>query len=73
MSVSAQAMKAISIPKINLEAQPITPIADAISSDPARARLIEVISRNVMAWTNWTGPERAVNLDPSVGSYAKRR
>jgi hypothetical protein len=75
MSVSAQAIKAISIPTTNLAVQPINPAADAVavSSDPARARLIEVISRNVKAWTNWTGPERILDLDPSGGTYAKRR
>jgi hypothetical protein len=74
VSVSTQAMKSISIPNTNLEAQPLNPIPEALAaSSDARARLIEVISRNVMAWTNWAAPERPTNLNESGGTYAKGR
>lgn len=62
MSVPTQAMKSISIPTTNLEVQPLNPIPEALAaSSGARARLIEVISRNVMAWTSWAAPERTIN------------
>jgi len=71
MGVSAQAMKAISIPAENLRSQRHEPMAGASahSRDSARALLIENIRRNVMAWTRWTGCEPAMKNDQTPGGH----
>lgn len=58
MHVSAAAMQATSISPPHIEPPTIDPIALAVSKDDYRARLIETISRNVMAWIRWSGSER---------------
>ena len=71
MGVSAQAMRAISLPAETLAARHQEPMpgVSAGAGDSARTLLIESIRKNVMAWTRWNSAKPVMRFDRTEGVH----